>query len=362
MRVSRSISLYLSMTVLKATAVVWLVLLGFDLISAFYNTFSSIGKQGFSVNIAILSTVLTAPRRAYELLPAVSVIGLLMGLGTLASKSELIAMASVGISRLHIAVGALLPALLLSGAMAITNETLGIYAEKQALSLNVLKSEKLTLAKYSGVWAKDGDLYFNARTGSAKTAGPAAWLELADVRLYRFDDGRLQSIVHAKSASNQSARWVLNDVERTTFDAHAVRLERMGSIPWKTQITNESLQATLSNPRNLGLFEISANIEYLTKNKLDAQIFTTAYWGRLFYPYKVLVLCLSVLPFAFGSLRSGGLGKSLFLGIVVGISAVLLERLMVNLSDVFRFDVRLAYALSPAIVFAFCWGYLAKRI
>lgn len=363
MRASKQISLYLSMTVLKATAVVWLVLLGFDLISAFYNSFSSIGKQGFTVNLALLSTLLTAPRRAYELLPAVSVIGLLMGLGTLASKSELIAMASVGVSRLHIAAGALLPALLLSGVMAVTNETLGIYTEKQALSLNALKSEKLTLAKYSGVWAKDGDLFFNARTGNAKGAGSAAWLELADVRLYRFaGNGRLQSITHAGSASNQSARWVLNDVQRTTFDTHAVRLERMGSIPWKTQITNESLKATLSNPRNLRLFELKANIDYLTKNKLDAQVFTTAFWGRLFYPYKVLVLSLAVLPFAFGSLRSGGFGKSLFLGIVVGVSAVLLERLMVNLSDVFRFDVRLAYALSPAIVFGFCWGYLAKRI
>jgi hypothetical protein len=29
---------------------------------------------------------------------------------------------------------------------------------------------------------------------------------------------------------------------------------------------------------------------------------------------------------------------------------------------VYRFDVRLAYVLSPAFVFALCWGYLAKRI
>ena len=114
-RLSREMSTYLAMSVLKVTALVWLILLGFDLISAFYNSFSSIGKQGFTVNLAILSTLMTAPRRAYELLPAVSVIGLLMGLGQLASKSELIAMASVGVSRLQIALGALLPAFLLSG-------------------------------------------------------------------------------------------------------------------------------------------------------------------------------------------------------------------------------------------------------
>jgi lipopolysaccharide export system permease protein len=360
---STRMSTYLAFSVLKATALVWVILLGFDLISAFYNNFSDIGKRGFTINHALLSTLLTSPRRAYELLPAVSVIGLLMGLGQLASKSELIAMASVGVSRLQIAAGALLPALLLSGLMAVTNETAGIYGEKQAMALNANKSEKLTIAKDSGLWAKDGSLFFNARTGTAKGGGGKTWLELGDLRLYRFHpDGRLASITQAKSADNQGQRWNLNHVQRTTFDARRVRLESMGSIPWKTKITNESLQATLSKPRNLNVFELRTNITYLTENQLDASKFSTAYWGRLFYPYKVLVLCLAVLPFAFGSLRSGGMGKSLFIGIMVGVSAVLLERLSVNLSDVYRIDARLAYILSPALVFAFCWGYLAKRI
>jgi lipopolysaccharide export system permease protein len=362
-RFGKELSIYLAITVLKATLMVWIILLGFDLISAFYNNFSNIGKNGLTINYAILSTLLTTPRRAYELLPVVSIIGLLMALGQLAGKSELIAMGSVGVSRLQIAVGALLPAMLLSGLMVMTNESLGIYSEKQALSLNSFKSNKLTLAKYSGVWAKDGDLYFNARAGSAKGYGQASWLELADVRLYKFGaNGRLDSITQAKTASNQGKHWVLHNVTNTFFDERNVRLEKLASTRWLTQITNESLQASFSNPRNLSLFELRSNIDYLEKNNLDARVFITAYWGRWFYPFKVLVLCLSVLPFAFGSLRSGGFGKSLFIGIVVGVSAVLLERLMVNLSDVYRIDVRIAYFLAPASVFALCWGYLAKRI
>ncbi|HWS40527.1 MAG TPA: LptF/LptG family permease, partial [Arenimonas sp.] len=86
------------------------------------------------------------------------------------------------------------------------------------------------------------------------------------------------------------------------------------------------------------------------------------YWGRWFYPFKVLVLCLSVLPFTFGSLRTGGLGKNLFLGIVIGLCAFLSERLFVNLSDIYRIDVRFAYLIAPLSVFGLCWGILAKRI
>ncbi len=362
-RIGRRMSAYLALSVLKATALVWLVLLGFDLISAFYNSFSDIGRNGFTLNYALLGTLFTAPRRAYELLPVVTVIGLLLGLGQLAGKSELIAMASVGVSRLQIAVGALLPALLLSGLMIVGNETVGIASEKQALAYSSYKAGKFTLARYSGVWAKDGEVYFNARSGSAKVSGKESWLELADVRLYRFGaDGALQSITQAKSAGNRAGHWQLRDVQRTTFKPERVLLERMGSLPWNTRITDASLEATLSSPRNLSMAELRANIEYLGRNKLDARVFSSAYWGRVFYPLKIAVLCLAVLPFAFGSLRSGGFGKSLFLGIVVGISAILLERLFVNLSDVYRFDVRIAYLLAPACVFALCWGYLAKRV
>jgi lipopolysaccharide export system permease protein len=362
-RAGRKITLYLAMSVLMLTMLVLLVLLGFDLIMAFYTTFSNVGKNGFTLNHAILSTLLTAPRRAYDLLPVASVIGLLLGLGQLAAKSELIAMASVGVSRLHIALGGLIPVLLLAGSMIVIYETAGIAGEKQSLVVNTHKSYKFSLARNSGVWAKDGDWYFNARAGSAKGRAEGAWLELADVSLYQIDaQGVLTSITHARTASNRNAQWLLRDVRLTRFGADKVTLEQIAEMPWKTQITNESLEATLSNPRNLRLHELRSNIDYLERNKLDARDFTTAYWGRWFYPVKSVVLCLAVLPFAFGSLRSGGFGKSLFIGIVVGVSALLLEDLFVNFSEVYRFDVRLAYVLAPASVFALCWGYLAKRI
>ena len=86
------------------------------------------------------------------------------------------------------------------------------------------------------------------------------------------------------------------------------------------------------------------------------------YWSHWFYPYNVVVLCLAVLPFAFGSLRSGGFGKRLFIGILVGIGALLLQRMAVNLADVYRFDVRLAYLFPPLAILGVCWGWLAKRI
>lgn len=354
---------YLAISVLKATLLVWLILLGFDLLIGFYSTFSKIGRSGYTLNYALLSTLFTAPRRAYVMLPSVAIIGLLLGLGQLASKSELIAMASAGVSRLQIAIGALLPIVVLSGLMIMIYETIGIPSEKYALSLKSYKTDKFLLAKQTGVWAKDGDLYFNARSGAAQGKGDMAWLVLSDVRLYQIDaNGLLESIIHAKSASNRNNHWILSGVERTNFKPDSITIEKLGSIPWQSQITNESLESTLSSPNNLRLGELRSNINYLENNNLDARTFKTAYWERWFYPFKILVLCLAVIPFAFGSLRSGGFGKSLFVGILVGISAILFEQLAVNFAEIYRADVRIAFLLAPLSVFALCWGVLAKRI
>ena len=139
-------------------------------------------------------------------------------------------------------------------------------------------------------------------------------------------------------------------------------MERKATERWDTELDDNALAAQLARPRYLSLAELRNNITYLRRNQLDALKFEKAYWARWFYPFNVIVLCLATLPFAFGSLRSGGFGKRLFIGILIGIGALLVQRLFVELSDVYRFDVRLAYVFPPLLIWAVCWGWVARRI
>jgi lipopolysaccharide export system permease protein len=139
-------------------------------------------------------------------------------------------------------------------------------------------------------------------------------------------------------------------------------VEKIASEHWQTTLDEQSLVATLAKPRYLSSAELNANIEYLRRNQLDAGQFVSTYWGRWFYPLKVIVLVLSTLPFAFTSLRSGGFGRRLFIGILIGLGYLIAETLAVNLADVFRFDVRLAYAVPPLLLIAICWGWLGRKL
>ena len=106
--------------------------------------------------------------------------------------------------------------------------------------------------------------------------------------------------------------------------------------------------------------QLKDGIEYRTRNGLDSSEFQEHYWGRWFYPVNVLVLCLLAIPFAFGSLRSGGLGKRLFIGIVFSLGFWLVQTQFVRLAGVFKFDYRVAY-LIPALVMVGLSVWLFKR-
>ncbi|WP_460454958.1 LPS export ABC transporter permease LptG [Arenimonas aestuarii] len=357
------IDAYLARTVLVATLVAWAVLLGFDVLTAMVNELDEVGEGGYTLSHAFLYTLYTIPRRTYELFPTTALIGTVLGLGGLAARSELTAMRAVGLSRLRIGLGALGSSGLLALVMVLNAETVAPMGEQQAqLVANSAKAGDVVMARVSGLWAREGNLFLNARDGQRRELDGKVWTELQGVRLYEFDDdGRLLSLAEARSAEHRDGEWRLKEVRRSRFGERSVEVETHASEVWTTALGDEVVSSAVARPRYLSSAELQRNITYLERNGLDAKAFENAYWARWFYPVNVVVLCLSALPFAFGSLRSGGFGKRLFIAIVIGIAYLLAQRLVVSLSDVYRFDARLAYLLPPLGLMAVTWGLFARR-
>lgn len=359
----RIVDLYLARSVLLAILGTWAVLVGFDLITGFVNELDEIGEGGYTLSHAVLFIAYTVPRRLYELFPTVALIGTVLGLGGLASRSELTAMRAVGMSRLRIGLGALLSVAALTALMVVNAETAAPFGEQSAQGVvNSAKSGDVVVARVSGLWVREGNVFLNARDGVSRETDGVAWTELRGVRLFEFDDqGKLLSLAEARLAEHRPDGWVLRDVKRSRFGARSVQNQVLKEERWQTGIDDQALAAAASRPRYLTASELDRNIEYLERNGLDSRAFSNAYWARWFYPVNVMVLCLAALPFAFGSLRSGGFGKRLFVAIIIGVGYLLVQRLVVSLSDVYRFDARLAYLLPPTLLLGLCWGVFARR-
>jgi lipopolysaccharide export system permease protein len=355
--------IYVGRVVFVTVLLVWAVLLGLDLMLSFVGEFGDVGKGNYGISTAIAYMAYTVPRRAYELFPYAAVVGALMALGQLAASSELTALRAVGLSRrrLSLAVAGALAALTL--LMVVSGETAGPWGDRRANALKATaKSKDMIVARYSGLWAREGDVILNANGGEERDNGTDRWLELRDVRLYEFaEDGRLESLALAKIAEHRPGGWLLRDVTRTNFQEKSVTQTKIREERWASKLDAVALTAGTDKPRYLSAGELRKAIDYRLRNSLDASDFEVIYWGRWFYALNILALCLAAVPFAFGTLRSGGMGKRLFIGIVFSLGFWLLQQQSVRLAQVYHYDYRVAYIVPTLVMLAVSWFLFRRR-
>ena len=357
---------YIGKTVLTFVGAVWFVLVALDFMlggGGLMAQLDDLGKGSYSFADAFLYSSYTLPRRAYTLFPTAAVIGSLLGLGQLAASSELTALRALGLSRKRLSASVALTIAVLTGLMVLSGETLGPWTERKANALKAAAtSPNMIVAQYSGLWAREGDVFLNAESGQERTDGNDAWLELKDLRLYQFDEaGKLKSIAHAATAEHRDSGWLLKDVVRTTFAERSVTRETAAEEHWDSELDSSALSASVARPRFLDSSTLKSSIEYRKRNQLDASEFEAYYWGRWFYPLNVLALCLAAIPFAFGTLRGGGLGRRLFIGVVFALGFWLLQEMSARLAGAYRFDYRLAYLLPSVLMLTVSWLLFRRR-
>ncbi len=353
---------YIARMVVGSVLLTWAVLIGLDVVLALAGEMSEVGKGSYTINHAIVAMGLTIPERAYRLFPTAAVIGALMGLGQMAAASELTALRAIGLSRRRIGMSVALSLLVLTGLMVVNGETLAPWAKERSQTLRSARYSDTVVEQYSGLWAREGGMFLNARSGEPKQRGDERWLELRNVRLFEFkDDGQLRSIATAEVAEHRPGGWLLHKVDRLHFNAKSVTRSHAEVEKWASQLDESALAAGISKPSTMGSTALRDGIEYRHRNGLDASDFEEVYWGRWFYPFNVLVLCLAAIPFAFGSLRSGGYGKRLFIGIVFALGFWLLQTFAIKSAQAFRIDFRFAYGLPLLIMLAISLSIFRRR-
>lgn len=353
---------YIARTVVLTVLATWGVLLGLDVVMAFAGEFGEIGKGSYTINHAIAATALTIPWRGYNLFPTAAVIGSLLGLGQLAATSELTALRALGLSRRRLSVSVAIPLALLTLLMVANGEALAPWGEERSQALRSTRHQNLVVAQYSGLWAREGGMFLNARTGEQKARNGDQWLELQGVRLFQFDaEGRLQSIANVRVAEHRKGKWLLRDVERTVFGAKSVQRTRIPEERWESGLDETALAASVTKPRNMGSGELRRSIDYRQRNGLQSSDFEEIYWGRWFYPINVLALCLAAIPFAFGSLRSGGYGKRLFFGIIFALGFWMLQVIATKSAHAFKVDFRVAYAVPILVMLTISRSFFRRR-
>ncbi len=286
----------------------------------------SVGQAQYDFMAALHYLLLIQPRRLYDLFPMALLVGSLLGMGALASGSELIVMRAAGLSLTRLTGAVAGTGLLLSIAVVLMGEFIAPPLEQFAREQRATaKGENLEIRGGRGFWARDGDDFIHVQ---AVLPG----VRLAGIRVFRVNpDARLEWATHAESARYQEGRWQLEGISRSRLEGVAVA----------SAISPQILDVLAARPDDLSFRDLRVYIDYLERNGLDAQSYQLAMWRKAFSPLAYLAMLVIAMPFVFGPQRASGAGQRLLIGLMLGLAFFLMNYLLGN--------VVLLYGYSPLV-------------
>lgn len=335
LRIKR-VDVLIAFSVLGGLLVTWLILTGLDTFMELAQQIGAIGHNGYSLGKAVTYILLTVPRRAYQWFVFAAVIGGLLGLGGLAASGELTALRAAGMSKLRICLSVVGLVAVLTACVVVLGETAAPAGEQRAQAIQFQRNAgQMRVTPGGGLWQRDGNTIVNAKRTLIHRVHGQPEIELADVRIFGFDDqGDLASFRWAKLATQHGKQWQLSNVRTTLVSPDGATSTTQKQVAWQTDLDAEVLKASAMHPEYLSLRDLSRNIAYMRANRQNPIAYTTAYWTRMFYPINIVLLVLCALPFGFGTLRSGGLGKRLFIGALVAIAWYFIQRAIISTGTV----------------------------
>ncbi|MEC8427067.1 MAG: LPS export ABC transporter permease LptG [Pseudomonadota bacterium] len=341
----RKLNRYIARTVSAAILMVLLVIVGLDSIAALVDELSQLdGDYDFVEALRYVAT--TMPSSIYEQLPFSALVGCLIGLGILASSSELVVMRAAGVSIAQITWAVMKPAL----AFIVVGLLLGEYVtpltdqigeSRRAIALGDTKA----LESRHGLWNREGNEYmhFNAVLPNGKLYG---------VTRYRFDDdGLIESSSFSESAIYQPGYWLEEGGRETVFENGEMTLHQFAQRRWNTELSPELLNVLVLSPDALSIADLYSYSNYLNQQGLENAEYRLAFWKKLMQPLATASLVLIAISFVFGPLREVTMGYRIFSGVIVGIVFRTSQDLLGPSSLVFGFPPLLGVSIPLMICF-----------
>jgi lipopolysaccharide export system permease protein len=351
----RILDFYIGRVITSTTFLTLAVFVSLSGIIRFVEQMRAIGRGNYDLSHAALYVLHFIPRDIEVFFPMSALIGGLIGIGMLASHSELVVMQAAGLSKLDIIKSVMKTGILLILVSMAIGEWLAPVGEAKAREIRVQATSggSLISAK-NGVWAKDGDFFVNI--GEVQDKG-----KLKKIQIYRFNEQlKLDSWLSAKSAVYLGDSWLLTEVVNTKVTATQVITEELPEHIWQSSLTPKKLGVVTVTPESLSLRGLVDYLDYLEANEQNPSRYQLAFWRKIMQPFTVAVMLLVALSFIFGPLRSVSMGARIMMGVFTGLLFFVSNEVLGSLSLVYQLPP-LFGATMPSLLFVSVALYLIKK-
>ena len=349
------LDIYIARTLLTTTAMSLAVLVGLSELIKFIEQMKNVGRGSYDMTTAGVYVLLSLPREIEQFFPMATLIGGLVGMGLLASNSELVVMQASGQSRWNIIGSGMKSALVMVLFVMAIGEWVAPVTEAKAKEIrtqaisggSLFSSERL-------VWAKDGENFVSIGEVVSKS-------QLRDINVYEFDEAlNLKQIMSAEQALFFNDQWRLQSVTITSLTEQQISSEFIANSTWRSTLTPDKLGVVTVKPEALSIRGLSEYVTYLENNSQDSDRYQLALWRKILQPISVGVMLLMALSFVFGPLRSVTMGARVIVGVLAGFAFFISNEVFGSMSLVYQLPPILG-ALLPSVLFAGIAGYLLKR-
>lgn len=351
----RILTKYLAKTVITYILLVVLLLLGIQTFIEFTREFPDMGTGYYGILQVLMYVPMMLPSDIYQFFPMAGLLGTIIGLGLLASNSELVVMRSATMSLVQITWTILKAAIFLTLIMVMVGEVVAPWAQRVAINnKTVALSGGQTIVTRQGVWVRKNNNYLHFDKILAND-------HIEGITRYQFNDqNKLELASFAKSGVYQDGQWFFYDVSQTNFTDTKISSSHAAVQEWGFNWNPKLLGLASIDTDQKSLPELRSYIKYRHQSGLTATHYEFIFWQRVFQPLAVLVMIILAIPFVFGPLRSVTMGLRMLIGLMLGFGFYILNQFVGPMSVVYQIPPWLA-AIAPTIVFAVIGSVMLAR-
>ena len=341
---------YIAKTLLKYSLSVMVILVGVFAFFKFLEEVEDIGRASYTLIDALTYIGLLIPSMTYMLSSLIILLGAILGLGYLASNSELIIMRGAGIPITEITKTTLKISVMFIAIMIMFGEFIVPISSDYAKQYRAQAlGQRVVGANQQGFWIKDSDNFIHVdRNIDGKIFNNVTLIKLSN-------PGEIDSVVFSKKADFDGKVVELkhsNTYQIDTSEKIAV-LDKQTLQKYTTEVAfdQELIQSLKKEPKALSTWQLFKQVRFLSNNDLSADAYEVELYSRLMKPFTLIAMIILSIPFVFGSLRDSTLGRKIFLGVVISLFFELSSRMGGMLSLRFDLNHLLSASLPTVTVF-----------
>ncbi len=343
---------YIAHAIWGSVLAVLIVIVSLDAISSLVDQLGNL-KNDYGFGEAILYVLLSLPSSIYRFLPISALVGCLVGLGSLASSSELVVMRAAGVSVNQIIWAVARPVLVFIFIAVLIGEYVAPYADQYADSRRSLAQGHNRALQSEGLWILEDNEYmhFNVVLPNGKLFG---------ITRFKFNEsGQLQEASFVDSAIYQGDYWFEQDGVVTQFLDEKIDHYEFSTRRWYTEVSPALLNVRALDVRDLPMQRLYAHSSYREKQGLDASEYRLAFWQKALQPFATLSLVMIAISFILGPLRQVTMGFRVFIGVIVGLAFQTSQKLLGPASIIMGFSPM--FAVLVPVLLCFVIGFLFLR-